>query len=666
MKIAWFPLRLLRSAGLAAALPVCGLHAVYAQFADVAQAGGPVAINSAWRFHTGDDPQWAGPGFDDSHWSLLRLDKAWAEQGYKGYSGFAWYRVKVKLPATKSPLALGFSQINSADEIYADGRLIGSIGKMRPVPEWLGYSPTIRSFALPAALSGRTIELAVRTWQPQASSNNVAFIGRASYPLVGSAQTIANTREVSVMRFAMSHFPDWVLGIIEAGIGLFSLGLFFLRRRATEYAWAALFLLDSAALGTGSWFYRTYQWPAFDWVLGANCLGMGMLIFWLLFIWSFLRAPADRLLRAGIAILLLVPIPVLLARLGYVPLTDANLSWVIVPLVLVILVFARLVRLAWQGNREAQLLLVPFLLTNLMNAIDETTDFLYWVGALKTGALDIGSGHSYLVFYRGPAFSLSWEWLFTLLSDAAVAVLLMLRFTRSAERDERLSAEMKAAHSVQAQLVPAQLPPTPHFRLEAAYLAASEVGGDFYQVLPQADESVLIVLGDVSGKGLQAAMTGALAIGALRALAADDPGPAQLLAGFNREVCSAQKDGFITCLCLRIARDGRVVLANAGHLAPYCNGRELELESSLPLGIAANVEYAETTLQLAPCDTLTLLSDGVVEAKNLKGELFGFERAAQLSAQDAKSIARAAQHFGQEDDITVLTLTFAAAEAAQI
>lgn len=59
-----------------------------AQYADLSPAGGPVAITAAWRFHTGDDLQWAAPDFDDSHWSLLRIDKTWAEQGYKGYYGF--------------------------------------------------------------------------------------------------------------------------------------------------------------------------------------------------------------------------------------------------------------------------------------------------------------------------------------------------------------------------------------------------------------------------------------------------------------------------------------------------------------------------------------------------------------------------------------------------
>jgi serine phosphatase RsbU (regulator of sigma subunit) len=120
--------------------------------------------------------------------------------------------------------------------------------------------------------------------------------------------------------------------------------------------------------------------------------------------------------------------------------------------------------------------------------------------------------------------------------------------------------------------------------------------------------------------------------------------------------------GFATCLCAEISMEGGVVIANAGHLAPYRNGQEVELESGLPLGIVANSEYAETTLSLAPGDRFTFLSDGVVEAQNTQRELFGFERTQAVSAQSAHEIAGAAQTFGQHDDITVLTLTIAGAE----
>jgi serine phosphatase RsbU (regulator of sigma subunit) len=120
--------------------------------------------------------------------------------------------------------------------------------------------------------------------------------------------------------------------------------------------------------------------------------------------------------------------------------------------------------------------------------------------------------------------------------------------------------------------------------------------------------------------------------------------------------------GFATCLCAQLTPAGTLTVANAGHLAPYRNGEEVKIDSGLPLGIAPDAVYAEATFQLTPGDSLTFLSDGVVEARNQTGELFGFDRTAALATQSAKSIAAAAQAFGQDDDITVLTLSLAPAE----
>src|SRR3954454_7976381 len=83
---------------------------------------------------------------------------------------------------------------------------------------------------------------------------------------------------------------------------------------------------------------------------------------------------------------------------------------------------------------------------------------------------------------------------------------------------------------------------------------------------------------------------------------------------------------FVTCLCLRLSTDGSLVIANAGHLAPYINGQELTLTNGLPLGITSEVEYSETRHVLAAEETLVLVTDGVVEARDKSRNLFGFDR----------------------------------------
>jgi serine phosphatase RsbU (regulator of sigma subunit) len=107
-------------------------------------------------------------------------------------------------------------------------------------------------------------------------------------------------------------------------------------------------------------------------------------------------------------------------------------------------------------------------------------------------------------------------------------------------------------------------------------------------------------------------------------------------------------------------------MANAGHCLPYLDGKEIELPNGLPLGIVTDAEYEEKTVDVSHGQQLTLLSDGVVEARNHRGELYGFDRLTRLMQQKptAEHVADTAMHFGQEDDITVLTVTRLAAAYA--
>jgi serine phosphatase RsbU (regulator of sigma subunit) len=243
-----------------------------------------------------------------------------------------------------------------------------------------------------------------------------------------------------------------------------------------------------------------------------------------------------------------------------------------------------------------------------------------------------------------------------LLGGVTVATILLGRAWAAWRGSERIQAELDAAREIQQRLVPAALPTIAGFTIEAAYIPAQEVGGDFYQIPPLPDGSTVIAVGDVSGKGLKAAMTGTLTIGALRTLAFDGLGPAAILHRLNNELVRAHHEGFVTCLCAVLEPDSTLRFANAGHLSPYRNGEEAQVDSGFPLGIVAGVEYGETIVTLAAGDRITFFSDGVLEARAEDGALLGFARMAELSVQPAAAIAKAAQAFGQDDDITVLTL----------
>jgi Stage II sporulation protein E (SpoIIE) len=297
-------------------------------------------------------------------------------------------------------------------------------------------------------------------------------------------------------------------------------------------------------------------------------------IAYLLFVWSFIGARAGLGLRIALGLTTLEYLAQIMLLRDIITPVSSNLASSILTLLIALLVFALLLRSAACGNRDAALLLVPFLLASLGQAGEGLRSVFCELGWIPvTREFNI---------YAGYGFAVTYAQFGTLLSYLAIGAVLVVRFTRSAREQQRMASELDSARQVQAQLVPESLPTLPHLHIEAAYRAAAEVGGDFYQVVSQADGAALIVLGDVSGKGLKAAMTGALAIGALRALAADDPEPAKFLVRLNRQVCAAQNGGFITCLCLRISRNGQVVLANAGHLAPYRSGSEVELPPGLP------------------------------------------------------------------------------------
>ena len=113
---------------------------------------------------------------------------------------------------------------------------------------------------------------------------------------------------------------------------------------------------------------------------------------------------------------------------------------------------------------------------------------------------------------------------------------------------------------------------------------------------------------------------------------------------------------------MHISSEGKTTIANAGHLAPYLNGKELTMAGNLPLGLNDSITYDQTTMQLKPKDRLLVITDGVIEAKNAKNELFGFNRARSISHLPAAFIVKAAEIFGQEDDITVVSVARMAQE----
>jgi serine phosphatase RsbU (regulator of sigma subunit) len=231
-----------------------------------------------------------------------------------------------------------------------------------------------------------------------------------------------------------------------------------------------------------------------------------------------------------------------------------------------------------------------------------------------------------------------------------------------------MAGEFEAARQVQEVLLPDQLDQCPGFAVECVYQPAERLGGDFFQQICDGQGGILLVVGDVSGKGLPAALLVSVLVGAIRAEAAHGVSPAELLGSLNDRMMGRSHGGFTTCLVAHITASGLLTVASAGHLPPYLNGEEIAVPGSLPMGILEHAQYETITLTIQPGDRLTFVSDGVVEAQSrsksgssyasTSGELFGFDRTRALSRESAARIAEAARAFGQLDDITVVTVEF--------
>ncbi len=221
-----------------------------------------------------------------------------------------------------------------------------------------------------------------------------------------------------------------------------------------------------------------------------------------------------------------------------------------------------------------------------------------------------------------------------------------------------LDTELAAAHAIQRLMVPEELPPTSGYAIESIYRPAAQVGGDFFQVIPLGGGQTLVVVGDVSGKGLSAAMIVSMLIGMLHTISRISEDPGQILAELNNRLFERKHGGFVTCLAVHLDPSGRVVLANAGHLPPWLNGAEVAFAGSLPLSVVASAAPEQVTLEMRSGDRLTLITDGVVEARDAQGALFGFDRTESFVRQEASALAlaEAAIHHGQDDDLTVISI----------
>jgi len=214
------------------------------------------------------------------------------------------------------------------------------------------------------------------------------------------------------------------------------------------------------------------------------------------------------------------------------------------------------------------------------------------------------------------------------------------RFRAAEARErERIEHELQVARQIQKELLPETIPKLEGWRLAAYYQPAREVGGDFYDFLEFADGRLGLVVGDATGHGMPAALVMATTRGMLRAVVQSLESPGEVLAKVNEALAAdIPPSTFVTCFyCILEPQSGLLRYANAGHDLPYLRrggGQAEELRArGMPLGLMSGMSYEEKQTILEAGEAALFYSDGLVEAHNPEGEMFGFPRLQALVAK---------------------------------
>jgi hypothetical protein len=554
-------------------------------------------------------------------------------------------------PGQRLALA-GPSDVDDVYQVFLDGRLLGSFGNFGGPGQWpTVYSNQPAIFSLPEPVGPAAQVLAFRVWMdPNALTYTPDAGGMHTVPLLGEAGVVTAHYRLAWQDVVRSYAADPIMAALFFLLAILAASLMFFDRSDRVYWWlAGVFLLtaiDAANLCFAVWaqiesgmLFSLIQ----DVFLRPLRLGGWVMVWWA---WFRLRRPA-WVPKAIAALTLLYMLSTALGENIFFTVIShpVGVAFHLASVVIRILFLPLLVSIVIRGVRErggeGWLALPAVALVGIAQFQTELR-----VLHIRTAWFPLGTQVALGVIAN-------------LTLAAVIFVLLLRRLLLSIRRQRELALDVKQAQEVQRVLIPEKLPTLPGLAIESEYRPALEVGGDFFQIIPHStDGSVLIVAGDVTGKGLQAGMLVALLVGAIRSTAETNFDPLFVLEALNRRLLG-RGHAHATCLVLRITADGVVTLANAGHLPPYLNGEALAMEGALPLGMMASAEFSVMRFQLAPNDRLLLLSDGVVEAQDAQGRLFGFERIHALLEQPvtATDLAAAAQRFGQQDDISVLSIT---------
>ncbi len=490
--------------------PAASAHAVPTLVID-GLGKGTSALGGPWQFHLGDDPAWAAPGWDDSRWEQLSADKTWGLQGHANYNGFAWYRRHVSItpaPGADPSLALYLPPIPDAYEIYWNGALVAQRGKFPPQPVWY-YAPAPQIFGMGPVRDG---VLAFRFWKaPPVSFDSGDGGGFTQTPVAGSPEAIAAHKDTNDFQWLRRRQFIWGLDSLYALVVLLSLLAWLRDRTQWVLFWIAGFclgpLLITILLGL------RIPW-SFNFSIGMAqpCFGIIDISLWFVLIWLLELHDNRRLVSVARALGILnitvttfdgmLSLPFWPSGWGMqTEIADGICTAIFTvceSFALILVVYAVLRRRHLDKSRW--MVAIFAFLTDMISVVriasEQGERFTHWTIAEKIGAP--------LFTVNGNPINANNIAQVLLLVSIVYAVYRYLVEER--KRQSTIEQEFRNARELQQVLVPETMPSLPGFSLTSAYRPAQEVGGDFFQIIPLEGGSTLVILGDVSGKGLKAAM----------------------------------------------------------------------------------------------------------------------------------------------------------------
>jgi serine phosphatase RsbU (regulator of sigma subunit) len=610
--------------------------------ATASAAAQPVNLSGQWKLSLADQPRWAQPDVDDSRWTTVTLPQR-TPRNERIY----WLRRTVPAPAPTGQLQVTVGLVAESYEIYLNGLLVGDTGDFGK-PEVRFFQP--RSFRVPseAITSGRTVVISLRIWNPGATWGSLTNGLRDRGPYWITTSEHANA-EIDAARkgLRLALTPALIVFAGECGIGLCLLLLWFAERDRRELLFFAVYLIAtglSLILGVGvvftgssSFWYRLGFRPLYDVAFLFLCLAGAVFL--------RLRQPPWPIL-AGAAVL-------------SAALTFRTVFYLYPWLILLAL---QCVRALWISARRN----LPFALPLLLYAL-----------AILNNTMTAQRVRIFPASIGFAGMTLSVTNLIQLLFAGAMLILMLERLSSDRREKQRLASELDAAREIQRSLLPQSAPTIKGYSIGFRYSACYEVGGDYLDIFALPSGEQVMIVADVAGKGLAAALVGTAFRSAFRAaVGAGGASLNDLAARISQQHWNEGPEArrrYVTAIFLKLDPSNHCLsMVNAGHNTGFVvqpDGAVRMIEASgPPLGILPGVQYTAETLAFPEGARLLFYTDGVTEVFRGDDEEFGPERLLEHFRECRErncdrmldSVWRALKQFAgeirQRDDMTALAL----------